>query len=154
MSRVLEEWTDFDVASFALGRHLGVFPEAGGIEEFQKVKGVFWSNDALGETLEDILGMMVDHGHLEFTDERLVLRGYPVYRWRDGVAPAFLPGDMTGLVEPEVAVEHLVALWRARKRTSGGVELTDEVLDRLAVEAEAGYDVTRIRQRRKRGTTS
>jgi hypothetical protein len=35
----------------------------------------------------------------------------------------------------------------AEKKTSGGVELTDEVLDRAAAEAEEGYDVEQIRPR-------
>lgn len=32
--------------------------------------------------------------------------------------------------------------------TSGGVELTDELLDTLAAEAERGYDIARLRPRR------
>jgi hypothetical protein len=31
--------------------------------------------------------------------------------------------------------------------TSGGVELTEELLDRLAAEAEQGYDVERLQER-------
>lgn len=31
--------------------------------------------------------------------------------------------------------------------TSGGVELTDDLLDRLAVEAGQGYDVDRLKER-------
>lgn len=34
-----------------------------------------------------------------------------------------------------------------RVPTSGGVELTDEIIEQLAVEAEAGYDIARIRPR-------
>ncbi len=33
---------------------------------------------------------------------------------------------------------------------SGGVELTDEVLDKLAAEAEAGYDISQLRTRGRR----
>ena len=35
-------------------------------------------------------------------------------------------------------------------RSKTGVELTDEVLDRMAAEAEAGLDVTKLRPRRGR----
>lgn len=34
--------------------------------------------------------------------------------------------------------------------TSGGVPVTDELIDQLAAEAEAGYDVTRVRRRGRR----
>jgi CRISPR-associated endonuclease/helicase Cas3 len=34
-------------------------------------------------------------------------------------------------------------------RTSGGVPLTDELLDKLAEEAEAGYDPAKLKPRKK-----
>ena len=34
--------------------------------------------------------------------------------------------------------------------TSGGVPITDELIDQLAAEAEAGYDVTQVRRRGRR----
>lgn len=34
--------------------------------------------------------------------------------------------------------------------TSGGVPVTDELIDELAAEAEAGYDVTQVRRRGRR----
>lgn len=40
---------------------------------------------------------------------------------------------------------------RTSTLTSGGVELTDDLIDRLAAEAEAGYDVERLRPRRTDG---
>ena len=36
---------------------------------------------------------------------------------------------------------------RSHGRSAAGVELTDEVLDRMAKEAEEGLDVTRLRRR-------
>lgn len=153
MGRVLEEWTDFDVASFALGRYLGIFPEAGGLAEFQKVKGVFWSNDDLGETLTDILGVMVERQLLEFREHSV--DHYPSYRWPGGMCPAKWPMSKPELVYP------LTELWAAPRvtemlrdgtgpRTSGGVRLTDEVFAKLAEEAEAGYDLDRVRPRGSR----
>lgn len=35
--------------------------------------------------------------------------------------------------------------------TSGGIELTDELIENLAREAERGYDVEDLRRRRRRG---
>jgi hypothetical protein len=44
-----------------------------------------------------------------------------------------------------------VALLRFRRRpTSGGVELTEPLIDQLAEEAQAGYDVERLRPRTHR----
>lgn len=43
-----------------------------------------------------------------------------------------------------VRAEHLAELG-ATNTTSGGVELTDELMERLAAEAERGYDVSRLR---------
>lgn len=40
---------------------------------------------------------------------------------------------------------------KSHGRTKAGVELTDDVLDRMAAEAEAGLDVTKLRRRRGRG---
>jgi hypothetical protein len=36
---------------------------------------------------------------------------------------------------------------KSHGRTKSGVELTDEVLDQMAAEAEAGLDVTKLRRR-------
>jgi hypothetical protein len=36
---------------------------------------------------------------------------------------------------------------RSHGRTKSGIELTDEVLDQMAAEAEAGLDVTKLRRR-------
>src|SRR5947209_15051449 len=37
-----------------------------------------------------------------------------------------------------------------KKETSGGVELTDELVEQLADEAERGYDISRLTRRRGR----
>jgi hypothetical protein len=41
---------------------------------------------------------------------------------------------------------------RKRQRTSGGVPVTDELIDKLAAEAEHGYKPTAIRGRPRLGT--
>jgi hypothetical protein len=61
----LNDWTDWDVAAFALGIALGVF-EAG---TFHRHKGVFWSNNNLGNGLHAALGALGDAGVLERRDE-------------------------------------------------------------------------------------
>ena len=58
----LAEWTDFDVAAFALGRALGVFAAA---DSFQRVKGVFWNSTPLGNALHETLCALVAGGILE-----------------------------------------------------------------------------------------
>lgn len=40
---------------------------------------------------------------------------------------------------------------KSRHGTSGGVELTDELIEQLAREAEEGYGVRRLRPRSRRG---
>lgn len=76
---VLREWTDSDVAMFALGRALGWFPADGGFDEFQEHKHVFWSNNDLGNALGGMLDALVTEG--------LARRRGTQFRWKDGVPP-------------------------------------------------------------------
>jgi hypothetical protein len=77
---VLREWTDSDVAMFALGRALGFFPVEGGFDAFQEEKHVFWSNNDLGNALGKMLDALVDEGLMERRDN-------PEFRWKDGIPP-------------------------------------------------------------------
>jgi hypothetical protein len=52
LSAELADWTDCDVAAFLVGRALTIFPES---EEFVRVKGVFWTVNALGDALYGVL---------------------------------------------------------------------------------------------------
>lgn len=61
----LSEWTDWDVAAFELGRALGVFEAV----TFQDRKGVFWTDNPLGNGLHAALGALVEAGVLERRDE-------------------------------------------------------------------------------------
>lgn len=76
---VLCEWADYDVAGYALGRDLGMFPGPAGFEEFQRFKHVFWSDNVLGHALHAALMAMADSGLIEWSEER--------FRWPDGVPP-------------------------------------------------------------------
>lgn len=53
-------------------------------------------------------------------------------------------------IEPLPGLEIADALAGRSRTTSGGVELTDDLLEKLATEAEAGYDVSKLRERPKR----
>jgi len=59
------DWTEWDVAAYALGRALGLFET----RSFVQVKGTFWTDNALGNGLHDALGALVRAGVLEQRDE-------------------------------------------------------------------------------------
>jgi hypothetical protein len=58
----LRDWSDFDVAGFALGRALGIF---GATDSLRKVKHVFWGDSPLGDALYGTLRALVEGGILE-----------------------------------------------------------------------------------------
>ena len=67
----LQDWTDWDVASFVLGRSLGLFLDG----EFLDYKGNFWTSNPLGHGLFRTLVDMSDQGLLEFEDEQFKWKG-------------------------------------------------------------------------------
>ena len=74
----LRDWQDFDVAEYALAEALGLVPP--GAWDFNSPiphKGVFWSNDPLGEALSKTLNHLVEAGVLE-------KNGDAQFRWRPG----------------------------------------------------------------------
>jgi hypothetical protein len=71
----LRDWEDFDVASFYLGKALGVIaPE----DSFSEAKGLFYARGT-GPKLVNILQALVDQG---FVEQRDPLGEYGEYRWR------------------------------------------------------------------------
>ncbi|MEU4804653.1 hypothetical protein [Actinosynnema sp. NPDC023587] len=88
----LADWTDWDFAAYGLGLALGIFPPTG---EFHRVKHLFWSDNALGVALHDVLMRLVDAGVLERRDEPDIQ-----FRWRADSArvraPDSLPGSLPG----------------------------------------------------------
>jgi hypothetical protein len=71
----LRDWEDFDVASFYLGKALGVIaPE----KSFSQAKGLFYASDT-GLKLVHILQALVDQGFVELRDP---LGEYGEYPWR------------------------------------------------------------------------
>ncbi len=75
----LAAWTDWDWAAYRLGRAIGLF----GDQTFFQVKGVFWTDSALGDGLHAALGALVDAGVLD-------QRGEPdlQYRWSPDTSAA------------------------------------------------------------------
>ncbi len=64
----LAGWTDSDVASFLLGKTLGVFPQDSAWSDFiieGNRKWLFWSANRLGDGLYTVLEVLVDAGVLE-----------------------------------------------------------------------------------------
>ena len=61
----MAEWEDWDGAAYLLGRALGIFEN----QAFLAVKGVFWTDNDLGNGLHDALLSLVRAGVLERRDE-------------------------------------------------------------------------------------
>jgi hypothetical protein len=59
-------WTDGDGAAFVVGRSLGIFDES---VTFTQVKGVFWTDNPLGNALHEVLLQLVAAGVLERREE-------------------------------------------------------------------------------------
>lgn len=66
LSEGLADWTDWDAAAFAVGRSLGIFGES---ETFAQVKGVFWTDNPLGNALHEVLLQLAAAGVLEQREE-------------------------------------------------------------------------------------
>jgi hypothetical protein len=66
LRETLRDWTDADVAAFQLGRAVGLYD---GYDEFTKVKGTFWTDNALGNGLHAALMALAAATVLEHRDE-------------------------------------------------------------------------------------
>lgn len=62
LSEGLAEWTDWDGAAFGVGRSLGIFSDS---QTFTQVKGVFWTDNPLGNALHEVLLQLAAAGVLE-----------------------------------------------------------------------------------------
>ncbi|MFB6832795.1 hypothetical protein [Streptomyces hydrogenans] len=62
LSEGLAGWTDGDGAAFMVGRSLVIFDES---VTFTQVKGVFWTDNPLGNALHEVLLQLVTAGVLE-----------------------------------------------------------------------------------------
>jgi len=62
----LADWTDWDVAAMVLGQVLGVISDQASLSD---VKGVFWTDDELGNGLRAALLALVEADVFERRDE-------------------------------------------------------------------------------------
>jgi len=83
----LPDWTDWDGAAFKLGQALGCFGEG----DFAAVKGVFWTDNRLGNGLHQALIALVEAGLLDRREEP-----DEQFRWR---ADALVATDASGTVD-------------------------------------------------------
>ncbi len=72
----LADWTDSDVAQYELGRSVGLFDAS----EFLDEKGVFWTDNPLGNALRAALLALVDGQVLEHRVEP-----DDQFRWRASI---------------------------------------------------------------------
>ena len=63
LKTMLQDWVDWDVASFFMGVSLGLYE--GTTTEWFKYKGTFWSNNVVGSMLMSMLNEAVRAGVLE-----------------------------------------------------------------------------------------
>jgi hypothetical protein len=61
----LAEWTDWDVAAYRLGRSVGLFADL----DWYAAKGVFWTDNEVGNGLHDALLGLVRSGVLDRREE-------------------------------------------------------------------------------------
>jgi hypothetical protein len=66
LAESLRTWTDWDVSSFHLGRAIGLFERQ---EDWQRTKGVFWTDNRIGNGLRSALLALVEAGVLERREE-------------------------------------------------------------------------------------
>ncbi|MFE2283964.1 hypothetical protein ACFXDJ_07315 [Streptomyces sp. NPDC059443] len=66
LSEGMAEWTDWDGAAFLVGHSLGIFSES---QTFTQVKGVFWTDNPLGNALHEVLLQLAAAGVLGRREE-------------------------------------------------------------------------------------
>ncbi len=63
----MNEWVDFDVALFLIGRALGVF--ANEYHEIPNIKPLLWSQNPVNNCLYNIANELVRIGYLEYDED-------------------------------------------------------------------------------------
>ena len=75
----LAEWTERDVAEFHLARLLGIIgPD---VSFATDTKHLFWSDNAIGDSLDLILSSLTQLGALEIDEERVQVRWNATFNW-------------------------------------------------------------------------
>jgi len=67
LKEYLNDFKDFDIAAFYLGVCLGLWPDTG--KNFLENKGMFWTQNALGDKMNELLEIMVQEKILLKNDE-------------------------------------------------------------------------------------
>ena len=107
----LSEWSDWDGAGVALAKHLGLIETT---EAFGGRKGIFWSNNPVGNALTDCLNRLTEATILERRDEPDIQ-----FRWNQSFSldalsakteSDFTPGDMVRLVSTG-EIGRIVSTW-------------------------------------------
>jgi hypothetical protein len=81
LREALADWKDRDVAAFWLATILGIFES--NVTFAKDAKHVFWSDNRLGSSLEQVLKILTSLGALEEDEERERLRWNPKFNWRE-----------------------------------------------------------------------
>ncbi len=69
LRELLDNWTDADVAGYYLACSLGLMEYDPSFGVFRDLKGVFSTNNVVGNALFKMLDIMVEGGLLEMNDE-------------------------------------------------------------------------------------
>jgi hypothetical protein len=84
----LTEWTERDVAEFYLARLLGIIGLD--VSFATDAKHLFWSDNAIGDSLELIMSSLTELGALEVDEERVQVRWNAAFNWE---APSLRRGS-------------------------------------------------------------
>jgi len=77
----LDDWQDFDVAAYALGRILGLFPSFDTPEKsWLEYKHIFWTDNHTGRTLHYLLLNLVKNGVLLHNEEEQRFKWNPDFK--------------------------------------------------------------------------
>lgn len=78
----LKDWTDVDAACYCIAIALGVAPDHGDKWDFWGgKKGMFWSNNPMGNGFYAVLEMLAETGVLEKDEEEMKFRWNPRFDW-------------------------------------------------------------------------
>ncbi len=66
---LLKDWEDFDVTMYYVGCSLGLMKFDENFEEFRRIKGVFWANNDVRESLVQLMERLVDSAILQKNDD-------------------------------------------------------------------------------------
>lgn len=69
LKEYLDDWTDYDVAGYFLACSLGIMVHDDLLDEFRRNKGVFYTDNPIGNLLTKILVELADGGVLQRNDE-------------------------------------------------------------------------------------